>query len=160
MNWTSLSFGSIIFETTDTNWKQYTSLLQSTILGKEKLLFLIENEQNHQLFGGYLSSKITSVNTWIEDEHSFLFTVKDNRMQKFEIKPENKQYAFCLYPENKGYLFDFGHNDIVICAKNYRSSIYQTSFSTFNYHDIPYALIGKKGYNCFSPSRICIIQLQ
>ena len=57
-------------------------------------------------------------------------------------------------------LFDIGLNDIDIRKQNYTSDIYQDENSSFDYKGIENALIGRTGWECFTPKRILVIQMK
>ena len=51
-----------------------TSQLETKIIDHQSLLFIID-DRNVNTYGGYVSSRIEKCNTWIEDEHSFIFSL-------------------------------------------------------------------------------------
>ena len=76
------------------------------VLNKEKLLVIIEDEQNNK-FGGYLNVKVDGTSKYISDSNAFIFSLKSNEringMKKFNIS--NSSYAFYIWPKtNNGRL--------------------------------------------------------
>ena len=157
----------IIFDSNIHKWKYKESKFDSFILNKENLLFLIETNDKIK-FGGFVSSKIdkivhnddNKIENYISDSNSFIFTFKDNKPMKFDIKKDNKYYSFRLYNEFSNRLFGIGYNDIVICKQYKKSTIYQFEYSSYDYQGIEKAVIGKIGYQIFSPKRILVIQMR
>ena len=131
------------------------------IKNKQNLLFLIEFENINIKFGGFISSKIDKFYpSSISDENAFIFTFKDNKPMKFNIKKDKKDKAFylCHKSDSLNRLFEIGNDDIRIYKQNIKSSIYQNENSAFNYQGIENALIGKTGG--FSPKRIMVFQME
>ena len=93
--WTKLKMKEIIFDSKIHNWKEDESNFDSKILNKSNLLFLIDFEGIK--FGGFISSKIDKIDEWIKDDHAFIFTFKDNKPMKFDIKKDKKDKVFYLY---------------------------------------------------------------
>ena len=56
-------------------------------------------------------------------------------------------------------LFQIGWNDVEICKENFKSTIFQNDFCSFDYHGIENALIGKIFPFSFYPKRILVIQM-
>ena len=104
--------------------------------------------------------KIDKIDKYISDEKSFLFTFKENKPMKFDIKKDQKDDAFYLFDKSDDCLFSIGWNNICINKQNKQSDIHQNENSSFDYQGIENALIGKTGYRCFSPKRILVIQMK
>ena len=155
-----MKMNKIIFDSNIHNWKRYQSEFKYLIWCKENLLFLIETEDNIK-FGGFISSKIDKYHPIpISDENAFVFTFKDNKPMKFNIKKDRKDRAFKLFEKSDDRLFLIGNGDIRIYKQNVLSSINQDIYSSFDYQGIENALIGKTGYGCFSPKRFLVIQMK
>ena len=149
----------IVFDSNIHKWKEDESEFDSLILNKQNLLFLIETDENIK-FGGFISSKIYKY-YFISDENSFLFTFKDNKPMKFDIKKDMKNYVFLLLKKSDDRLFLIGYDDIYIRKQNIKSTIFQNEdLSSFDYQGIDKALIGKTGFWCFSPKRIMVFQME
>ena len=107
--WTMMRCRDIIFDSDDENNRLETSQLETKIIGKQSLLFIIDDGCGNT-YGGYVSSRIEKCNTWIEDDHSFIFSLlsgqQSTEMKKFRIV--NKEKAFYLYPKSSMYSFQIG----------------------------------------------------
>ena len=64
--WCNLKCSNIVFDSEIHNWKENESEFDTKIFGKEKLTFLIEDNENN-LFGAFVSKKI--------DDSSFCFRI-------------------------------------------------------------------------------------
>ena len=155
--WTKMKMKDIVFDSTIHKWKKDESEFDKLILNKENLLFLIQTDDNIK-FGGFISSKIYKYNPYfIYDEKAFVFTFKDNKPMKFDIKKDKKYDAFYLCDKSHFGLFQIGY-DIDIYKQNKKSHILQEERSSFDYQGIENALIGKTGY--FWPKRIKVFQMK
>ena len=94
--WCNLIMDSIIFDLDIHNWKQNESEFDKLISNKRNLLFLIESDDGIK-FGVFISSQIY-VGKWISDENAFVFTFKDNKPMKFDIKKNvNEKKSIILF---------------------------------------------------------------
>ena len=101
-----------------------TSVFDKQIFGKQSLVCIIEDE-NENIFGGYIDSPISSYSYREEGEwkggsnknpNGFLFVLKSNgKLMKKKLTSLGK--TFTLYQSNWGRLFDFGKDDIEIMKK-------------------------------------------
>ena len=64
----------IIFDSDVDDNRLGTSQLETKIIGKQSLLFIIDDGCGNT-YGGYVSSRIEKWNTWIEDQNSFIFSL-------------------------------------------------------------------------------------
>ena len=55
--WTSLRCSQIVFDSFNDNWSHETSVFDERIIGKSKLVFLIEDEEG-EIFGYYLNTEV------------------------------------------------------------------------------------------------------
>ena len=170
--WIGLKCCDIIFDSKVDNWSKESNTLNDRIIGKSKLVFIIEDEDN-EMFGYYLNSEVmNNRNQWNEtDEKSFHFNLlsKNYRLpspMKFEII-DTWNGGYWLWDELSNRLISIG--DICI-YKEYMKSLsrcFLRSEYRFNYHGIPNALCGKttnylefkKNENTFIPQRIVVIQM-
>ena len=93
----------VAFDSNIHNWKEDESEFYYLILNKQNLIFLIETDDNIK-FGGFISSKIDKYYPpyFVYDEKAFVFTFKDNKPMKFNIKKDwRKDHAFYLYKKTK-----------------------------------------------------------
>ena len=145
--WTEMTFDKIIFDTTCCNWSIDESTFDKHIIGKEHLIFIIEDE-NENIFGGYIHESITKYKQ-IFDSKSFLFSIKLNGSMKnpikYSITPEYAYTSFELSQRSGIGLFTFGNNDICIMKKNYESDC-QCQQSAYNYEGKDNVFIGKQNY--------------
>ena len=139
------------------NWKKDSSTFDSIIRGKEKLIFFIETTDGISC-GGFIKKKIMDVNRKIGDPDCFLFTNRNNKINKYQIKSTNKFDAFQLFSKQDPKLFTFG-NDLTIYKEDMKSqSFVNERGSFFDYGKDKNALIGTVG--TFDIKRIRIIQLE
>ena len=95
-NWTHLKMKDVVFDSNIHNWEEDESEFDKLILNKSNLIFLIETDENIK-FGGFISSKIDKYYPYfISDENAFVFTFKDNKPMKFNIK-KNQKKLFILF---------------------------------------------------------------
>ena len=112
--WTNKKCTEIVFDSDKDNWSENTSVFDSKVINKSNLIILIEDKEG-QKFGGYVNEKITGVNTWINDQNAFLFSLNSNGrlngMMKFNVS--NPSRAFMLYPKTSenNILFRFGYKN-------------------------------------------------
>ena len=170
--WIEREIQDVIFDSNNDNWYQSTSEFDSTIFGKEKLLFLIE-DSNKNVFGCYIKSKIDkyydmndSYGTGIKDRKSFIFSLRNNgrskEMIKIDMNKESMNIAFTLYKKEHRMLFAIGEgNDICIMKENNKNKCYCQPKS-FNYSKgKENVLTGKIGmFNSFQVKRILVIQME
>ena len=162
--WTNLKCEQIIFDSNIHNWKQKESKFDSLIFNKQNLIFLIETEDNIK-FGGFISSKIDKIYSkpkWekISDENAFIFTFKDDKLMKFDIKKDKTNDVFWLWDNSYDILFKIGFIDIIIGKQNKESSICQNDYCQFDYKENKNALIGKTGTDSCKQKRILVIQMR
>ena len=166
--WTKMKCGEIIFDSDIDNWTTNT-LLNSRVMYKNNLIFIIEDEEN-QRFGGYVSKSIDKThngegNGWlseapIEDDDSFVFSLNSNgrfsHPMTFPIQQGSK--AFLLNNSNEIWLFLFGKGcDICIERKETKSqSFCENHVFKYGRHKDP--LRGSR--DNFSPKRFIVIQMK
>ena len=89
--WTGLSCGDIIFDSTKHGWSKGNNEFMEKILNKSKVCIVIENGDG-EIFGCYINSTINGVWEWIKDENAFVFNLESNGRHKgpmkFDIKKE------------------------------------------------------------------------
>ena len=165
--WTSLKCSELVFDSNVDNWSQDTSVLNEIIIGKSKLAFVVEDEDDGEIFGYYLNTQvIEEYEKWQEtDDNSFQFNLqsKNNRLDKpmkFEIK-DLKDGGISLEEKSSYYLIEL--SDICLKKENQKTSsqCYQNE-DWFNYHGIQNALCGKtwENGNFFKLKRIFVIQMK
>ena len=154
--WTQLKCKEIIFDSTKDNWNKETSSFDSILIGKEKLIFIIETTENITI-GGFINTKINQIGK-TEDSNCFIFTNKNNQWKKYSIQKDNSQNAFELFPKEHHMLFAFG-NDIIIYKDEMKNKSYVNERkSYFEYEKERKVMIGKIGN--FSIKRIQVIQMK
>ena len=81
--WSEATFKEIVFDSDVDNWAENISVFDKHVFGKEKLVFMIEDEENN-VFGGYLNTKIDKYyeeKDWkwdgssIYDKNAFVFSI-------------------------------------------------------------------------------------
>ena len=81
--WTNLKFKSFVFDSNYCDWNILTSTFGDRIIGKEKLIFIVEHESSDYWFGCYIDKIITNYKyidengdaRGIRDENSFIFSL-------------------------------------------------------------------------------------
>ena len=131
------------------------------LYNKSNLLFLIQDTMEN-IIGGYLSERIINKNDLfsdssetctIHDSNAFLFSIKENELEKYPIKQEMSKYAFLL---NNEYLFSFGKgNDICVYNKTTKRKI-KTREGSYQYDGEIKSVSGK---DYITMKRFCIIQM-
>ena len=158
--WTSLSFGSIIFDTTFHNWSKYSSELNTKVLGKKQLLFIIEEEDIGEKFGFYLHSEISwNFHTMKPHQKSFHFNFNNcDNLLKFEIR--KLKYEYILFPNESDELIQIG--DIILYKKHKydQCECISIHWNNFYYHDIKRTLCTSIGYGNFNLKRLLIIEMK
>ena len=131
-------------------------------MNKSQLLFVIEDRNNNK-FGGYLTSTISGVNTWITDYNSFSFSLKSNGningMQKFEIQSNCAGNAFFMWQKSYNNLFSMGcSNHVHVYKENDKTRSCCSNNNSYNFHGIQNGPRGTSGN--FTPKRITVIQMK
>ena len=162
---------SIIFDSDICNWNRKTSTFDKHIWNKNKIAILIENEYGIR-YGGFIYSQIDKYSVLNEeicqyeciiDPKSFIFTFKDNKPLKFELKEEKKNDSiFYLCKSDEIPLFGIGkpeEYEIWIGKKNIKDFCEQTENSNYEFKGNKNALIGISGKeNKFDIKRFIVIQ--
>ena len=154
-SWTELQVDEIVYDTDKDGYPDDNSFGEK-IMNRNDLLFIIEDDDGNK-FGEYLHAKVTGWRSWVDDDKTFLFSLKSNGrldgMIKFEIK--DNQHTFYLWDDYD--LFYIGNTDIRIYKSSRKSSSNSQSTSTFDYHGLSNPLRGTSSE--FTPKRIVVIQL-
>ena len=144
--WSSTTFKEIIFDSNIHSFKGGNSEFDSIVMNRENLIIMIEDD-NTNVFGGFINSKITSTydffsDEWIGekiiDQNSFSFILRTNdkgkELLKIETKRDSNDPSFILFGEHSKQLFSFFGNDLVVMKKGSCSSYYsgQLSNQMFN----------------------------
>ena len=164
-----LSILQVVFDSDIDNWSRDTSVFNERIIGKKQLVFLIEEEEDGEIFGYYLNTKIVKKYGWQKtDSKTFQFNLqsKNNRLKqpmKFEIK-DLKWGGIWMYEKSDSRLINFG--DIDLKKENDKNKSYccENKYK-FDYHGIENALCGKTNTwrnngNNFTLKRILVIQMK
>ncbi|KAL7722241.1 TLDc domain-containing protein [Entamoeba marina] len=156
-SWSGLNFSHVLYDS-DLHGDGRGSLHQ-TLMDKSKLFFL-HFDNNDNVFGGYVQSKITELNTFNYDKDCFVFSLRKNGVdnpRRYLIKETSARYAFHLNSAY-GMLYQFG-NDIRICkVGDARSCCYQFNFEYDGTEDA----LSDRQWNRnerFSVERIIIMQM-
>ncbi|KAL7713832.1 TLDc domain-containing protein [Entamoeba marina] len=133
------------------------------IINKNNLYFIHADNQNN-VFGGYLSSKLNKTDEWINDSNSFVFSLIRNgkvNNKKYVIQSEESENAFILWSsdgnEDPNFLYSFGNNSDIGVYKinNDNSYCYPMAYS---YGDDDEPLVGINQSH-FSIKQIIVIQM-
>ena len=164
--WTSKSFGKILFDSKVDNWSKETSVFHEKIMNHSHLLLIIEDEKE-EIFGYYLHSEMKNefnsyVNTTME---SFLFNIQSNgrlnEMKQFKMMKEGLGYH--LYKPSEEYLICFGDIMLMKYEKKENCCVFQNEYSVYNYDGLKSALCGSIpnafGAMEFVPKRFKIVEM-
>ena len=140
---------------------------------KEKISVIAITSDN-VVYGGFIYAKITNhqycdpeTKNWegIVDSQSFLFTFKNDKPLKFDMKEEKKEQStvFVEHHWSKG-LFSMGNISelqLRIEKKGFQAQCHQSIDSHYDFRGIQSALTGKTGYSDkFDIKRVVVIQFK
>ena len=122
--WSDRKIGQILFDSYTDDWSLNSSTFYKHVIGRNKLLFLVEDTQSNR-FGCYIHSKITEINQWIRDDYGFLFSLYnggfDRESKRYEIR--DPFYSFKVYKNKETSLCSLG-NEIFISKYNCNNECY------------------------------------
>ena len=162
--WTGLSVDKLLFDSSIDNWSQYSSVFNKNIIGKNHLMFIIEDTTG-EIFGYYMHSELKDDNyrKWVlSDKLSFQFNLQSNgRLQepmKFEHINVNRG-DYMLQHRNHKILIRLGN--IVLYKTIRKNQCYiDNDIKGFDYHGIDKALCGKSGKeDPFKLQRLIVLQM-
>ena len=159
-NWTNKKIISIVFDSDINNWNSGREFSEY-IIGKSNLLFMIDDVENNR-FGGYINSRITNSDIYINDPNAFIFSLKSNRRLNhpmiFRINiPEN---AFISFTTHDQYIFAFGGGYDIKLDKKETSYMANSNPSSYNFGANINALYGNIYPNRFTPKRWVVYQME
>ncbi|KAL7718026.1 TLDc domain-containing protein [Entamoeba marina] len=132
------------------------------ILKNKNQLYFIHFDDDDNVFGGYLSSRIDMINIDVKDNTSFLFSLIRNgeiKNKKYSIRSSCEEHAFCLMLEDN-FLYEFGpgdfFSDITICKIGCKNSCCDPN--SYEYNDEKNPLTLSFIYD-FTINRILILQM-
>ena len=157
--WTNKKIKSIVFDSDIDNWNSGREFSQY-IIGKSNLLFMIDDVENNR-FGGYINSKITNSDIYINDPNAFIFSLKSNRRlnrpMKFQINSPGN--AFISITTHERYIFAFGGGYDIKLDKKETSYMANSNPSSYNFGSNRNALYGKIYPHRFTPKRWVVYQM-
>ena len=167
-SWTSKKCSEVLFDSNIHNWSKGTSVFNEKIEGKEKLLFVIEDERGYK-FGYYLNTKIqpNKYDSYVStDKNTFLFSLKypgrNNGMMKFDIK-QTQCGSYLHDGPSSGYLIHLTNcGGIHLRKEHEKSNSYCCQRAPcVDYKGIENALIPNSNEKAayFTPKRITVIQM-
>ena len=117
--WTGLKCKEILFNSTTDNWSQTTSVFYDRIIGKSKLVFIIEDTDG-EVFGYYLNTEVISdpqESFERTDSKSFLFNLQSNGRLNGPTKFSNdaQNYSYNRYYGYKIRDYSF-YDDLIILS--------------------------------------------
>ena len=131
--WTNKKIKSIVFDSDIDNWNSGREFSQY-IIGKSNLLFMIDDVENNR-FGGYINSRITNSDIYINDPNAFIFSLKSNRRlnqpMKFQINSPGN--AFISITTHERYIFAFGGGYDIKLDKKETSYMANSNPSSYNF---------------------------
>ena len=160
--WCGRKCESIIFNSDIHDYSKRCNEFEKAIYNRSNLYFLIETTENVR-FGFYLNTKVWRIGR-ISDPNCFVYTFKEGKMKKFDIKENRTNDAFMIHTSNEDTLFSVGFSDIWIYKKDVKSlsrciqDIY--TFPCFEYKGELTNLIGTYTIlrSKFKIKRLCVIQ--
>ena len=123
-----------LFDSDKENWKDNDCQFTKKILGKNGVVFMIQNEGS--IFGCYIDQPIKKDNAWIIDNKAFMFAVKENEIVKYDVTPSKKPIAIKIYDNKNRMLVTFGENDISIYKQNMNSVCSCDEKKSYQYESI------------------------
>ena len=160
--WTELKCSEILFDSNLDDWKIDTSVFNERIIGKSKLIFIIEDDYGEK-FGYYLNTEVIEKydDNQQTDWKTFHFNLQSNgRLPKpsnFKIKNLNEG-GIHLYQISSDYLIKIGK--IFIMKENYKNYSYYDQIDHFDFQRIAKALCGRTYPERFTPYRVLVIQMK
>ena len=158
--WTGLKCSDVIFDSEKDNWNQNTSVLNEKILGKSKVVFIVEDTDG-DIFGYYFNTQIIEkYHDWIQTDYkSFEFSLKsrNNRLQKrmkFEIKDLNCGGIY-LWRNTDNDLIRIGNIQMIKQHSNRSNCLYYTD--RFEYNEIENPLSSN---DYFETKRLVVVQME
>ena len=154
-----MKMGETLFDSNIDNWSYKTSVFNEKIIGKDKLVFLIEDKDG-EIFGYYLNSEISKYieyHDWNRtDSKSFHFNLHSNGLlpgpTRFDIKNIKKGYQ--LFDKKAEELIVIG--DIELKKENKKKFSFCIQSNNFEYHGYPGALCRKTRANAGIYVEVCI----
>ncbi|KAL7720955.1 TLDc domain-containing protein [Entamoeba marina] len=155
--WSQLDNATVLFDS-DLKGNGFRTL-DKTVFGKKNLYF-ITFDFNNNVYGGYLNTKVNSIDNWLQDDKSFVFSLMRNgemKNRKYEIDLDAVLYSFKIYSKDPDYvLYQFELGDISVTKIGLAQSYCgQTSY---NYKGDKKALVDKF-YPPFGLQRIIIVEM-
>ena len=159
--WIGLKCSEILFDSKFDDWYENSSIFNEKIIGKKKLLFIIENGCNEKI-GYYFNSKVIEQYNEFQKTNSKSFHFKSesdyyfsNKLNKFEIV-DNKKGGIMLWKQSDEHLITLGN--IVLKKFGYDDYSFYCRFDkNFNYYGTENELYEK---NYFRPNRFLVIQME
>ena len=118
--WTKTIFDEVAFSSDYCNWKKYFSTFLSHLLGRERIVILVEDNKKNQ-YGVFIETRIPrEINSQMKsenyltifDKNMFLFSMKTNgkliQPIKSNVKPERFISKINFSHENRSELFSIG----------------------------------------------------
>ena len=161
-----LHFKTTLFDSEKDSWLIGESVFHEKIRNKENIIILIENEESIW-FGCYIHSRIHTIiseddEEGIEDSKSFVFTFKNNKPMKFEMKEDKQEEkTIRIFNEDHMNLFVIGNSEIQIGKEGLLGYCNQHEESYYNYHGISKALTNHEGEeNQFDIKQILVWEMK
>ena len=158
-SWTNKKIKSIVFDSDIDNWNSGKEF-SKYIIGKSNLLFMIDDMENNR-FGGYISSQITKVDTYINDPNAFIFSLQSNKRLKEPTKfgINSPERAFISFTTHDRYIFAFGAGFDIKLDKKETSNMSNSNPMSYYFGPNKKALYGNIYPNRFTPKRWVIYQM-
>ena len=162
--WTKLKCGEVIFDSNEDDWSVETSVFDSRILNRSKLVFIIEDTDNNK-FGYYLNKTVNMFSMLTKnydcvDYKTFQFSLESNGRIAYPIKYEIKDInygGYVLFFQSEPKLIWLGNICLDKQGTNKRVFPHHFLSNSFNYHGIQKPLWENDDYDV---KRIIVIQMK
>ncbi|KAL7718014.1 TLDc domain-containing protein [Entamoeba marina] len=156
--WSGLRNCTILFDS-DQDGDGSQNVVRNILLNK-KNIFCIHFDDHDNVYGGYISTKITKSRISIKDKNSFVFSLISKgitNINQYKINKEVNDLSFYLYSNNKyQHLYQFGVDCIVVNRVGGTKSYCSNSCYEFNNKMNP---LTDHFLHNFTIQRVIIIQM-
>ncbi|KAL7715424.1 TLDc domain-containing protein [Entamoeba marina] len=154
--WSNLNEFTLLFDSDIhgfVNNKEFSSYLLN-----KKNLYIINFDEDGNVFGGYVNSRITDSRSFITDENAFVFSLLRNgvvKNSKYNIIPSSKNESFALVGSLGFYVF----GKIDIAVKQLGDNAAFCKQASFNYNGEEFPFTDHQFPNTFKLLRIVVVEM-
>ena len=146
---------NILFNSDKDDWSLKKSTFFEKVKNKSHFVIVIQTTEGKK-FGCYMRNCVSTVDTFSYDPNAFLFNLKNENIEKYQIK--SFQTAFAIYKQSFYGLFTIGNSDIFIYKSDGKSYCVAKQMS-FDYNGKQNALIEKEN-GIFEVKKFIVIQMK